>query len=1532
MVSVSGALDIPNEVVTDNNGQASISISTNQDIDEESMILTAETENGIKATTTLLFNINTNPPDALIITTSKENGNILLHWDSIKRAEYYTVMRKIEGGQFVIHGEYIKDSFFPDGDLTSGNTYYYMVTASNQYGESAASSVVKVDYNAPMENLGTLAVDKNTVFTNKSTTLIFRISPEGKLANNASISLVLTDESGKILDTVTQLRDDGNVSTGDDIKSDGVYSGKTTIYQPGEEVLRYKAYVNIPINDSMIDLFSKNTLNVNIVAPLSTSQISLSQTISSEAIEIFNQTISSEGQDAAAQNTLEFLRTAIGVTEVGYSTESKSIWYIISSGIKCVIPVTQPDTNGSMSSITMNFDSDGTKTYYPLYSNISTALGQSGYAAQLIEDSNVTLSIFKTLSSYKVIVINSHGNMFQDTPYICSGEVATSDKIKLYEQDIKTGRLIIVTTQTGSYFGFMPEFIEENNSSLNDAVIFLSSCRGLQNSKLWDAFKALGAKTLFGFDGDVYKDYAAEISRVLFYSMLNDGLTAGQAYDWTIKELAESDMAWKLKNNVIPPQKTPARFKMYGEREVSLKFEQLIVNSDFENAFTEWTKTGDARIISQLGPLMPVSGNNMAIISTGLGSINSSSSAIEQSFYVPENSKTLSFDYNVVSEEPMEFVGSRYDDAFRCTVQLLTGTNQVAYESVNTSKWNYVSGIDFDAGDSTTYMTGWKHIDLDVSQYQGQYVTLKFHVWDVGDSAYDTAALIDNVNIDGSSNGSTSVNNFNDREYLTWPSNSLQVTLPFGAVDNLYSGTHKGIDIQGSIGDDVFASADGEVAFTGVVEGFGNVIYINSYYLGKYIQIRCAHLDTIYVHEGDYVYSGSIIGSMGNSGTVTEGCVLHFEILESMNDEICSIEGDNCKNVDPMSYLQPISDNELQYLSRPFSIGNIDDEFDTMGIYPSIDDWNYILNTGLNDEEVFLRKIVAKMAKEKEGVKFDSDNTLESMKILIWHPSDESAEVNLNNRTKRFAVKYGDRVLYKRLVINLNDFMCFFYPSETIPVYRGYNGQPFSVEFEEIYIEDVKKIQIRLNELGYVGLYGKQLNPDGYFGSNTESAVNDFKNVNGLGNDVSKGWYGKVGDQTWKCLFSPSAKKAPVVKDSPVNPITVPTVSQWNYDPNNIGTGVDYEKPTRTQIVNYIIKRCREIGIPENMGLATAWTESEMTQFNSKGSTFIAGKDHGLMQINIGHKKGASDWGKLDESEWNKILVNWRFNVDYGLNYLKYCYDTAKKANEDEKGYQEAIKKTYSIFWASGLIKEQNLARAAYSMYNANVTWRYRTKKTDAPDPSKYSKLIIAYRNKKPIYGADGKLVVEYDARDKNFWDHYRRMPWCYGTKLERQKMVYGSGSRYKTKAQADKNMVTFQVDVWVWETNKQTQKQVLVSKKKSLTVNKAIKDSIIAVFKEIYEHPSKPAIKMGTTSAYNWRDGTFEHPQGLAIDISWDDNYMIRADGSIVAGKEWNPTTNQYSLHPAGVIVQTFKKYGWDWGGDWYTSKDYMHFSFIQG
>ena len=139
----------------------------------------------------------------------------------------------------------------------------------------------------------------------------------------------------------------------------------------------------------------------------------------------------------------------------------------------------------------------------------------------------------------------------------------------------------------------------------------------------------------------------------------------------------------------------------------------------------------------------------MAIISSGFGSLDGeTTSYIYQTFLVPAEANNITFSYDVVSEEPMEYVGSIYNDTFK--VEFLDPDGNVleplATESVNTSTWYAVDGIDFPGGDETTYHTRWKTVtSTAISKYRSQLVVLRISVEDAGDSIYDTAALIDSV-------------------------------------------------------------------------------------------------------------------------------------------------------------------------------------------------------------------------------------------------------------------------------------------------------------------------------------------------------------------------------------------------------------------------------------------------------------------------------------------------------------------------------------------------------------------------------------------------------------------------------------------------------------------------------------------------------------------------------------------------------------------------------------------------------------------
>lgn len=101
--------------------------------------------------------------------------------------------------------------------------------------------------------------------------------------------------------------------------------------------------------------------------------------------------------------------------------------------------------------------------------------------------------------------------------------------------------------------------------------------------------------------------------------------------------------------------------------------------------------------------------------------------------------------------------------------------------------------------------------------------------------------------------------------------------------------TNKGVNIGGSAGEVVKASADGRVVYAGNgLRGYGNLIIIkhDATYLTAY-----AHNRALMVKEGDAVTKGQKIAEMGNSDA--DRVMLHFEVRR---------QG---KPVDPLTYLPP---------------------------------------------------------------------------------------------------------------------------------------------------------------------------------------------------------------------------------------------------------------------------------------------------------------------------------------------------------------------------------------------------------------------------------------------------------------------------------------------------------------------------------------------------------------------------------------------------------------------------------------------------
>jgi hypothetical protein len=94
---------------------------------------------------------------------------------------------------------------------------------------------------------------------------------------------------------------------------------------------------------------------------------------------------------------------------------------------------------------------------------------------------------------------------------------------------------------------------------------------------------------------------------------------------------------------------------------------------------------------------------------------------------------------------------------------------------------------------------------------------------------------------------------------------------------------------------------------------------------------------------------------------------------------------------------------------------------------------------------------------------------------------------------------------------------------------------------------------------------------------------------------------------------------------------------------------------------------------------------------------------------------------------------------------------------------------------------------------------------------------------------------------------------------------------------------------------------------------------------------------RRSVTASFNCRPATdsitlSEHSYGWAIDINPLQNPYVRGDGTVlraIALPFRDRSMDQKGMiHEGDIVVRSFERIGWEWGGHWHTLKDYMHFS----
>ena len=645
-------------------------------------------------------------------------------------------------------------------DLSFITAYDFSVTVNSNIILYAKWLIIP---NASTVKIKDIEVETPNIVIGENTNVIFKSRIEGD--GDEAYHLIDSDKND-----MGELRDDGIGA--DDIANDGIYSGTVSLFA---DYVHEEQYF-ILINDELSDVYA----TVFYYKNLSEEDSKVYDEIEKDIKDIEDSYIN--GNDESAKKvygdilTLFDSKTSSGEI-VNYSVNGECIEAKLSSGITYVYmfdldkELQSRGGNDSIQLIKMNAmkstsgsNKNKVASLQPYadelnaseFDDAANKVAGSKYNYEFldnIDNSSVSIEMMKNLSDYNVIIWDGHGGYTPNLhSFIGVGTEVTSENNSKYAADLQYDRIIQLS---GGRYGVTSKFFDTyyKEGDFKDTMIYLGACHGTEDNVLANSLIKKGVDAFYGYKNSVYTSYNRDMVTTIFAELTSntsEPVNVTQALNTAKKKHGNTDNTKGHWYNWLfgeyEKESNRAELRLIGDANFTLNIDNSedLSNLSFENGLDNWFSSGDSRIISKLSTITPVDGNDMCIIGTGLGSVEDSHSSVERTF-TTNGAKQLTLYCNFVSEEPMEFYGSEYDDV--ASINIISGNdaNEEKKFTVNTSEWEYLEGNLFNGGDDTAYQTGWQKISIDLTKYSSNTFTLSFSIWDTGDSEYDSALLIDNL-------------------------------------------------------------------------------------------------------------------------------------------------------------------------------------------------------------------------------------------------------------------------------------------------------------------------------------------------------------------------------------------------------------------------------------------------------------------------------------------------------------------------------------------------------------------------------------------------------------------------------------------------------------------------------------------------------------------------------------------------------------------------------------------------------------------
>ncbi|MGE5458426.1 MAG: choice-of-anchor L domain-containing protein [Methanococcaceae archaeon] len=668
-----------------------------------------------------------------------------------------------------------------DGDNT------FIVTCTDNSGNKAADTLI-VTKNKNLTFTSAPQFDPQAIILGQPVPVKVTIGIQGGNINASEVKLLKL--TGGNYTSLGNLLDNGDLTNGDDIANDGVYSAIINFTENTSGTLKLR--VSAKTQGSTLEEYSSHS-KLQVYQGITDAEFQQIDNIQTKALNKLNELAAGNDYDQIISKTKSWLLTQPEVSSVTSSDAAIIIKY--KSGLVSGLSISERNaqgeiiTKGGISSDTTRYNNrlipleEQTRgrtsnvlrkenyiaetdpdiilnknviMYAPFTDAFSIDMSPSlwdtiesaelGFKIDLFENSNANIKTLLKLPDYGLVIFDTHGAAGE---WLLTGERVKDENKKTYEGLLRIGYVAIfkevvvykiekVFEGLADVYGVSSLFISSLPRKFPRSVILNGSCESTMSTALQNAFIGKGAETYFGFNQVVNTGFCLNVSKTLISQLVKGLKTTG--------------------NSFIPNQKDPrtpyATFEMKGN--ANMYFSSGLINGDFEfGNLVAWSKEGDGRVITRLG-MIPPTGSFMGIISTGLG-LTTQTGSISQSFKIKDDQSTLSIRWNFLSEEFLEFINSKYQDYFTIILTKKFGHEVVlmkktiddiasdfgATEKSPGSLIEVSPGIKFDMGG--VYMTNWQTSNFDVTPYRGQTITLTLKAGDVGDSNYDTAILLDDI-------------------------------------------------------------------------------------------------------------------------------------------------------------------------------------------------------------------------------------------------------------------------------------------------------------------------------------------------------------------------------------------------------------------------------------------------------------------------------------------------------------------------------------------------------------------------------------------------------------------------------------------------------------------------------------------------------------------------------------------------------------------------------------------------------------------